>query len=531
MGAHEFHWRNLPPDLLAVIASSLDDSGDASAGNDGDGHSSDPALDPAAAIAEAFGPVPTDELVRRAWPQIRDQWVLPDEQQITYLTVALRAAGAARRTHEAYPEPRDFLIHVRNTVRLRAAVIGWLLEMGTFQAAGDVGDGRTSDAGARLDGDDPTGSSTSTASVEPARSSAASGSQQTQVPIDSETIRAMANGELAPQSDAEIESQVRRIGLEWTAFAADLFDKAQGLLPGESVAVVDVGDLQDSGGEWARCIWIRRVNEDTVGAELTRASMVSAAGAYSERQLALLAEMGWKPVGVRLAAAAPAEDGLDDIVGLVVQTLREVYLIARPAALEMKFDGIDPTAPMPAPPAPRDAIFVDNSARATKLIQAILRAGGAYVAPTPDPLTFQARIGARLLWVHIGETEAVVDLAIVVTDQLPGPPEAPWLAPFLLELSTDWLHWSRPVVYGSQLLLAARVPIAATTRYGVSEVVWGLVEESEGTLGAVTPLLAWTGDGGEMPGSPGTDFEFGAGDGTETPGNPHGGGATEGGYL
>lgn len=107
-----FRWSALPPELLADLAAALGIAGD-----------------PAASIAARFGAEPCPELVRLAWPALRDGWLRRDHTARARIVSALLGAGLGGAGSRQRGDAR-YLASCRNAPRLRGIVAGELRRAG-----------------------------------------------------------------------------------------------------------------------------------------------------------------------------------------------------------------------------------------------------------------------------------------------------------------------------------------------------------------------------------------------------------------
>lgn len=466
MTASGFAWANLPPDLLAVLAEE---------------YGADPAMstpDQAAMLSDVVGPLPTDDLVKSHWPAIRDQWVLADDQRAHDLAALLDAQGASRGTRAENPESRDFVAQVPNTVRLRAAVIRWWIALGSgapsSRAAADV----SAPPGGTASASDAMGSQ------------APSFATPENVPYDREFVRSMATGEIAPSSGLDFARLDSLSDLAWMAFAAELFGRVDDLVPGDRLFLEHIGDLAETDSQWARAAMIIRPDENRVEAVLV-GSITSPQGVpYTAGHVARLTELGWKRFGDAFVLVAPAEDQVDDLIGALVQALREVLLVTSPTDVRIQVFEPATVDEIPAPPALDDQIFVNSPARAMNLLVSILRAHDASLAPGPDPTQMSARLRSWLVWLHVGESIPTAEIVLVAADGLPDVREDPTLSEFLLGLSTHVLRWTRPVIVGSQLMLAQQVWLNGTSREVIERTLAGSMQDADAAVDAVAWFLS-----------------------------------------
>ncbi len=101
----DFSWGNLPPEVLQSLANGLDLTGE-----------------PGAAISRAWGPQPSDDLVRAGWSVLRESWLALDAEARERVVTALGGATGAGEM--------DFLRAKSNAKRLREVVVDVLLDAG-----------------------------------------------------------------------------------------------------------------------------------------------------------------------------------------------------------------------------------------------------------------------------------------------------------------------------------------------------------------------------------------------------------------
>ena len=120
MAPTAFDWSALPGGLLRQLRADL-----------GLG------ANPAAALAKQFGPQPDEEFLRLTWPAMRDRWIARDPAVRHSLAAELRSKGlgdASRKLSSAKAEV-TYLVSCRNSAGLRAAVLPYLLALGSHAAS------------------------------------------------------------------------------------------------------------------------------------------------------------------------------------------------------------------------------------------------------------------------------------------------------------------------------------------------------------------------------------------------------------
>jgi len=101
----DFSWGNLPPEVLQSLADGLDLTGE-----------------PGVALSRAWGPLPSDDLVRAGWLVLRESWLALDAEARERVVAAL---GGSTGVGEM-----DFLRGKSNAKRLREVVVDVLLDAG-----------------------------------------------------------------------------------------------------------------------------------------------------------------------------------------------------------------------------------------------------------------------------------------------------------------------------------------------------------------------------------------------------------------
>ncbi|MEI6624011.1 MAG: hypothetical protein WCP28_19130 [Actinomycetes bacterium] len=120
------------------------------------------------------------------------------------------------------------------------------------------------------------------------------------------------------------------------------------------------------------------------------------------------------------------------------------------------------------------------------------------MASGPDPNTMQLRLSSWLIWAHVDENVPMIDIAVVVTDNLPDS-ASPEVAVALLQLSTHGLRYTRPVLSGSRLLLATVIPAATLSVDVLLAYLLGAVTDAQAAVELIAQL------GGDDDRSPATE--------------------------
>lgn len=414
------------------------------------------------------------------WPALRDWWILADPERTAEVATLLATSGIGADARTRSTEDAEYLTELRNTVKLRSVVVGWLVRLGTVDdqpapMPADLGVGPAPSIDA----------TTETMTVD-------DGWQ----PLDRAVFDQIREGVLAPSTGLHFDRIDRFADLGWLTFAAQVFDYAQDLAPGDDLMLTHPRDAQEFAG-LQRGAMFRRLSAEAMELMLASADMLPSPLRYTERHDQVLVDPGWlKEDGIyRVRGSVP--DQVDDLVGLLIQTLREVYLVASPAEMKVDlFTAERVDRPMPDAPAVDEPVVIRTAERAVAVLSAIFTELGARIAPGPDPLTFQIRLDQWLAWVHIDKKQPVAELAIVISDALPNDAgeRARLLAQALLDLSTYTLRWSRPVVREQQLLLATSIAMPVTSLGMWSAALNGLVSDANATLLAVGSVLALRAD-------------------------------------
>jgi hypothetical protein len=450
VGSNSFRWANLDQDLLWIIARSYRLT--VSVGDER----------VASAVEELLGPLPTDAMARKTWPFIKDHWIAEDSARGSEFVQRLDANNVAPDLRAQCTDDQQFLSSVHNTAKLRATLVEWLVELGTV----------ATNAADALAGDPAPPSDAPRISSE-------------------EEFVALLAGTVGPASELDFDRLEWFGDLSWMTFAAKVFDHAQGLLPGDLVVILNDQDL--TAGNGARGATISRDDTEEIIGTLPSETLLPEGVTYTDRHVELLEEFGWtRSEDGRFHMTQQIPDGVDDLVAAVLQALREVFLVQSPAQLTINPRGAEQSGEFIAhAPQLDEPIVLDSRDRVAVVMKAIFTGFGCGIATGSDPWTFQLRANSWLIWVHIDAQSPTIELAAIVVGDLdrrvPGSAERGEL---VQQLCNTHLRWSRPVIRGSQLLLASTVRVSLTSAGTIVAVLNGLLTDAANALELVSSISA-----------------------------------------
>lgn len=414
VGLWEFSWQALPETLRRLLP---------------------------AEYAGENGRVPDADLARAAWTEIRDRWLLRDDQRIIEFVALLDELGVARTTRSQTKSDADFLRALRNTAGLRHAVVRYLLQLGS------------------------------------------QGGRPLESVADDEESSGIPSADFAPRNFNDFTRLAGFNELSWGYWLLSAFNAVEDLLPGESIILgMELDGPANSGHPGASVSFMfARLNDDAFEVIAGPESFLPGGVHYGPLRQRLI-DLGWTwaqqevPVG-----QYPWADGIDDALVLAQQTFRSIFFIDDPARAFTSDEMTPPGGMLPAAPLPHEVISPSGPEELISVVDSIVRAMGGHIIADVDATTHGFRWRDWSGWIHANADEAVLDVVVIALDHSSSSVELE--ATHIVDLQTRVLRYGRIVVSGGQTLVAASFPCQAFKGGSIQALLVGVMTDAAACVG------------------------------------------------